>query len=394
VRARHLPPFGNSEFAERGRVLTRDGMSCVFLGEDNLCSLHAALGPGCKPRNCIDFPFHFAATPGGVYAGVSFACTAVLEDAGPLVSDQRESLAAGYRESVNVRRCLDRPRLTGRIDIDFDAYLEVESAYDEILRLGSVPLGLRLLAGMVYVDMTAKLFEAARLGEAPASITAREGERIRAASDRELAAGMAARLRADGWGRPLALAARSRPAPALERAFLGLVTSFRQALGRDTSRLRAMATIARQYLAHALGVGAIRLEPFNRPFRHADLRRIAIDRSQGSEFDRLLSRYFRHALFRKDLLTTETIRAGCRFMLMHYALVNWYIVAVALESGGAAADEAAVREALRHVERYYVHHSTFTSILEGQATLGTLIDRVIHGARYPGAMIHAAGGPA
>jgi Fe-S-cluster containining protein len=52
--------------------------NCVFLA-DNLCSIHAEVGPTAKPHQCRQFPFLPVATPDGLYMGMSFFCTAVQQ---------------------------------------------------------------------------------------------------------------------------------------------------------------------------------------------------------------------------------------------------------------------------------------------------------------------------
>src|SRR5690606_8709140 len=100
-----------------------------------------------------------------------------------------------------------------------------------------------------------------------------------------------------------------------------------------------------------------------------------------------LTRYFRHALFRKDLLLSESVRAGHRFLLTHFALVNWYIVGLAVADGRTTATIEDFREALHNVEKYYAHHTTYTRFLETQPVVGTLVDSAIHTTRFPAAMV-------
>lgn len=62
-----------------GRFFTKkkvDG-SCVFLAEDQRCSVHEM-----KPVGCRQFPFRFCRTPDGVFVGVSFYCSAVQRNQG------------------------------------------------------------------------------------------------------------------------------------------------------------------------------------------------------------------------------------------------------------------------------------------------------------------------
>ncbi|MCL5271091.1 MAG: hypothetical protein M1457_11225, partial [bacterium] len=99
ARARELPnapsgagdPVAPSRFTRGGLTMRIDGGRCCMLTADRLCALHTAYGAEAKPSACRLFPYRFVQTPGGLYAGLSFTCTAVLEGRGPLVAEQREA---------------------------------------------------------------------------------------------------------------------------------------------------------------------------------------------------------------------------------------------------------------------------------------------------------------
>src|SRR5690606_3930127 len=138
-------PITASEQDDGSRVLCRENDVCTFLRDDNRCALHAALGPKTKPQGCIDFPFAWTETPAGAYAGLSFACTAVLQNHGRPVEERAGELAENYTESTHVHDASGPVQLTARIAISFAAYLEIERALDELLSLGRVPLPRRVL---------------------------------------------------------------------------------------------------------------------------------------------------------------------------------------------------------------------------------------------------------
>jgi Fe-S-cluster containining protein len=49
--------------------------ACPFLEPDNLCRVHASLGPQRKPATCRLFPFYLVGTPAGVRVATSHRCT-------------------------------------------------------------------------------------------------------------------------------------------------------------------------------------------------------------------------------------------------------------------------------------------------------------------------------
>jgi len=381
-RAKDRDPIGPSSWGGAERTLCREGHACTFLRDDKRCALHAALGPKEKPQTCIDFPFRYVDTPVGAFVGVSFVCTAVLRDHGDAIEAKRAYLDEGFSESVHVEKSAVRPQLTPRIAIDFDAYLALEAALDDILRIPNAPLPRRLLVQSLFLDIVVETFAAARLAEdGRVALNAEERAAAQSASDADLVRALAARCRADNWGRLLASAVRRRPFPMVHRAFVGLLLALRGAMAERRNRIAAMLVPARFYLAHALMAGTVRLPPLDRTLSFAELKRLWPDPADP-EFDALLTRYFRHALFRKDLLGAESIRAAHRQMLYHFALVGWYTATEAAARSLARPDIEALREGLRSVEKYYVLHTTFGEFLQRQPVLGTMLDTVMAGRTY------------
>lgn len=385
-RLRDEPPFVPSEFDARDRALCREHDVCTFLTEDKKCALHAALGPREKPQTCIDFPFRYVDTPQGTFIGLTFACTAVLEQAGREVEAHREDLVHNHGLSVHRKETAERPLLTARVPIDFEAYLALEGVLDELLAMPRFPLSDRLLAQSVFVDLLVRLFEASRFREG-AELPEEDRGALATLTDLQTVEALAQQYRRDNWGTLMLLARKAKPSAPLQRAFIGLVITFRQALWRRSSRPRALAYIGHRYLMNALRLGRVHLQPLKKRFSYREFSRRKVDAAPGSYYDELLTRYFRHVLFRKDLLLAETVRSGQRFALMHFALINWYLVGLMVERDEQAPDDDTVREALRSVEKYYVHHSTYTRFLEEQPLLGTFVDSVIGTTRYAPSMV-------
>lgn len=70
---------------------------CAYLTQDNRCSLHADFGAEAKPSMCRLFPYTFTPTPSGVYASLSFASTAVLQNGGRPLNEQTETIERQWR---------------------------------------------------------------------------------------------------------------------------------------------------------------------------------------------------------------------------------------------------------------------------------------------------------
>ncbi len=78
---------------------------CVFLRDDDLCAIHALLGPDAKPGFCREFPYHFVEDARGTVAVVRPTCGGFHETfaTGPDVGPQLDAVAALPRV-VPIRR--------------------------------------------------------------------------------------------------------------------------------------------------------------------------------------------------------------------------------------------------------------------------------------------------
>lgn len=382
-RLKDQPPFVKSEF-DSGKALCRENDVCTFLKDNKACALHEALGPKIKPQACIDFPFRYVETPGGAYVGLSFACTAILQDHGSDVETRRAELEDEYSRSIHHRNAVHSVKLSARLTLEFSAYLELERALDGILALPGVELPRRLYCAAQYLDLVLETFRAARLrGESEVELSVDEQLAGQTASDLQLVQSLTRRFEADRWGRLLAKSVREKPLPAQHRAFIGLIASYRQAFWRGANRKSALLYLAKHFISNAMMMRTIQLKPLEVKMRPSDVQEFWPKDVPGDERDQLLTRFFRHALFRKDLLLSDNIRSGFQFMLMQFALINWYTVAFQLESKAGRAPDNLHHEALRTVEKYYGNHSRFTEFLEGQPLLLTMLQSMMNNRKYP-----------
>ena len=88
--------FGGYPYFKR----RQDG-ACVFLGDDDLCLMHARFGFDVKALTCRGYPYNFVSTwPGEVSVLARLDCPAALRNQGELISKNRrylEQLAAELR---------------------------------------------------------------------------------------------------------------------------------------------------------------------------------------------------------------------------------------------------------------------------------------------------------
>lgn len=397
---RGLPYLVQSPTEKAKQILRRHEGTCVFQTSEGLCGVHKKHGFGQKPQTCQDFPYRFAETPAGTFVGLSFACTAVLQNTGTPLMEQREQLAEHHPRANSVRDCREAVRLTHRHEVSWGAYEALEEDLLAIQRTAAQPFGVRLVAQSMYIDLYASFLRETRDDSIrrrnPALPHDLAGSgRFRAdsgvAPDTEVLSMLRRRyLPGDGHRELFRLATRPRSSPALQRAFLGMVIAYRQSLdhkGEKATRLGAITKICRHYLPPLLKLGSVHIEPLKASFEYAEFSRIRYPLEESEALVELMQRYLDHTLFRKDLLGAESVWLGQRFMLMHFALARWYATGRASIGGLGEVDEQCLREAIRFVELHYLTHTRFASLFERFPMLGTIIDAVMRKPSFAASMI-------
>lgn len=378
-------------------VLRRRGgdRACVFLRPDQLCAVHAAHGLEAKPRACQDFPYRFVETPLGIYPGLSFACTAVLENEGEALTSQGEALRGQFAVSGAVTRKRDPVRFTNRHHLHWEAWAMIEEQLAALLRVPDVSVGEALAAQSVLLDLFRNLIGQARRDPA----TGAEADKAAfppfapdhgGVSDVETAGAMARSFATEeGRARLLALARKAKGSPALQRSLTGLVASFRGALDAGESRpsrARVMARIFSLYMGRMLGMGRLRLPGLPDSFSSRDLHTVSAAEGEPGNAA-LLRRYFEHALFRKDLPLARTAWIGQRWQLLHHALIRSYARGEAVIAGVEHADVGCYRRAIRNVEKYFVFHGGFQRLFDHYPAFGLLLDAAVAKPVYAASMI-------
>jgi Fe-S-cluster containining protein len=369
-------PIGESSWTPGQHVMRLDKGCCCLRSDDNLCTLHKAFGFDAKPNICRSFPYRFVETPGGAYVGLSFACTAVLGNLGPAVDGQRAELERlfGYTHS---RRVAAAPiALTTDLPLSWEQYVGIEEDLAALLDPAWGPIGLRLRAQAIYLQLLVKLMrqERAQMGGLGAGPEFSE----------QAIAVARARMRGrpeDPWGLPLGLARKGRRSELVRRMVLGVAHSLRNTYGRRRGRFASYAAFMRDYARHALGRGVIDLPALPRAVRYRELRGVRLE-TERPEIDELLTRYFRHALHRKDLLMAENVQMGHQMQLLHWGLMEWYAGALAVVDGAQAVALGHLVEALRNVEKYYVFHTTFNRLFARYPLLRSFMDTLMGNPLY------------
>lgn len=375
----------------RGRQVMRlreDTNHCCLLGADNLCTLHKAWGATAKPNICRSFPYRFIEAPDGrTWVGVSFSCTSVLGNLGPAVAGQRAELADLHGWTFSKRRLQEPIALATDLPLSWGQYEQVEADLDALLDPAFGEVGRRLVMQSVYLTLLARLLRTARREAGTLEAGPEANEAPLAVFRRQMHGSTGA-----AWAPVRRIAARHEGRRTggvmlLRRQVLSCAHALRNPLGRRRGRLASWAMIAGLYMRGLVGWNTLELPGLSRPVPRAELERLRFEPT-APELDALLTRYFRHRLFRKDLAAADDLRWGHQLMLLHWGLLYWYAAALASDAGADALGREHVAEGLRMVEKFYVFHSTFERLFADYPLLRGFLERLFDNPLYAFAMSH------
>lgn len=106
---------------------SKDCPNCRFLAEDQLCSIHREMGFEAKPATCKLFPFVMTETPEGVFAGVTYYCTATRQNHGRNLSAHEADLRVQLEHGAPINKVADDGLvITNRYYVSYRDYLALE----------------------------------------------------------------------------------------------------------------------------------------------------------------------------------------------------------------------------------------------------------------------------
>jgi len=336
--------------------------ACVFLTAENRCSIHTHLGYGAKPQVCREFPYHFVETPDGVTAGLSFACTAVLNHRGAPLAAQRAEVQDILAGSARVQRLPDPIVLYSGVDIGWAEYRPIEEALLAILGDETAEFPRALIAGSALLNLAVGL---ARI----------EGGATDGAPGRTLAGGLA-ELARERYRRLFALAAAVREPRRASLTHLAPLYTWLQFSRRRMSPVALVLALYRNYLRFRRRAGRLPdLVGEGGSFDVAEVARVrfALDDAAVGAF---LREYWTHVMARKTLVPMHGVFRGYHTMLGLYAFMKWIARLRAHRDGRTETSLEDVRGAVRLVEQRFVLHAQFAGLFELSPVLTILADRL------------------
>jgi len=122
--------------------------ACVFLREDNLCAIHALIGPEAKPAFCREYPYHGILDPKGLSLTARADCSGFHEsfDKGTPIEERASDFATLDRPYGLRRFAPERVPITPRKEIALHHWMDLEA--ELLTRLDPTP---RSPEGWAYV---------------------------------------------------------------------------------------------------------------------------------------------------------------------------------------------------------------------------------------------------
>ncbi|MBI4582364.1 MAG: YkgJ family cysteine cluster protein, partial [Planctomycetes bacterium] len=135
------------------RLARRADGACVFLGEDNLCRLHAETGAQTKPLACRAYPFVAVPGVGGPRVDLRFDCPSVAGNRGRTLSVHASEVGRLAAESGITGGAVTIPAWGRGRHLTGEEFLAVAAAFDRILQTTAQPLRRRLRIGCQLLDV-------------------------------------------------------------------------------------------------------------------------------------------------------------------------------------------------------------------------------------------------
>jgi Fe-S-cluster containining protein len=342
---------------ERMTFVRAPGGACVFLSGDNRCGIHNDLGYEAKPQVCREFPYHFVETPDGITAGLSFACSAVLNHQGVPLAEQSGAVSAVAAGSARITPIPDPIVLYSGVDIDWPRYRAIEEGLLAVMGDETLPVPRTLLTGSLLVALAVSL---ARLEQRGSGRTLLSGlEEIAAARHRPLV--------------DVAMGVRPPVRPSLTH--LAPLYTWLEFSRAKASRFGLVAALYRNYLRFRRRAGLVPdLFSEGGSFDVAAVTSVRFD-TDNPAVGGFLREYWRHVVERKTLTPTHGVFRGYHTMLTLYAFMKWMARLRAHRDRRTETRLDDVRAAVRLVEQRFVLHAQFARVFELSPVLTMLVDR-------------------
>ena len=142
---------------KRYRLAHQADGACVFLDERGLCRIHAKFGEDAKPLACRIYPYAFHPSGKEVVVSLRFSCPSVVANRGKALADNRHEikrLADAVVPEGATR--IPPPAVSPRERLEWPDVLRIVRALDTTLADPDVPVTVKLLRALFWIDLVAQ----------------------------------------------------------------------------------------------------------------------------------------------------------------------------------------------------------------------------------------------
>jgi lysine-N-methylase len=346
-------------------IQRKHGAACSFLDDRLLCSIHATEGFDAKPLVCQQYPNIYYKTPRGIEVFLDHSCPEVVRNSGEIVTPEAiaKSLPREYVQDVGPTF-----RLSSTVDLEWDAYLQLEEALLQILKL-PVPYEARILClNELARELSSQLVtpEPAKVEDVKeilANILARDMEKLLS---------KIAQVPSNPSKRDLYLAILLQW---VESTFSGEVGPGSLGSGR----------VIKNILKHWKGIGEHSFGAFKFRVSFHQMRTVHFDAQEGTLED-VFGRYMRYQV--KTLVGTGKIPITKRLAITatNFALAKWLSRAYAVSNGRTEVVLEDVVFSIKIVEKF-LSNRLFNKLSEQQTLLSRYINFLFENPTLPGTML-------
>lgn len=146
--------LGLFPWSRRYRLGHQADGACVFLDDAGRCRIHAKFGEPAKPLACRIYPYAFHPAGKSITVSLRFSCPSVVANRGRAVAEQKSDLKTLERLVVpEGAERMPPPEVAPGQRLDWTDTLKLVDRLDHILAADAVPMTVRLLRGLRFVEL-------------------------------------------------------------------------------------------------------------------------------------------------------------------------------------------------------------------------------------------------
>jgi Fe-S-cluster containining protein len=338
---------------------------CSFLDDHLLCSIHATEGFDAKPLVCQQYPNIYFRTPRGIEVFLDHSCPEVVRNTGETVTPEAiaRTLPREYVQDVGPTF-----HLSSTIDLEWEAYLQLEEVLLQVLKLPLTYEARILCLNELACELGVQLanHKSATVKEVKEILT-----RILSADMREVISRIG-RVPANPSKRDLYLAILLQW---VESTFSGEVGHVQIGSGR----------VIKNILKQWKGIGEHSFVAFKFRVSFNQMREVDFD-AQAETVKDALDRYLRYQI--KTLVGAGKIPITKRLAITatNFALVRWLSRAYAASNGRSQVVLEDVVFGIKIVEKF-LSNRLFNKLSEQRTFLSNYINFLFENPTLPGTML-------